>query len=69
MSNENWLALFIFFIGCDFVDDSDLLVACIIVQKQIEHIDGKKENIIVPTVAMKKIRDIEQAGIWKITFI
>ena len=29
-------------------------MACIILQKQIEHIDGKKENIIIPSVAMKK---------------
>src|ERR1700733_7166909 len=37
-------------------------MACTILQKQIEHIDGKKENIIVPSVAMKKIREKEQAG-------
>ncbi|CAF1118142.1 unnamed protein product [Rotaria sordida] len=41
----------------DFVSDSDLHVACIILQKQIEHIDGKKENIIIPSVKMKKIRE------------
>ena len=38
----------------DFVSDCDLLLACTILQKQIEHIDGKKENIIVPSVAMAK---------------
>jgi hypothetical protein len=37
-------------------------VACTILQKQIEHIDGKKENIIVPSVAMAKIREKEEAG-------
>jgi hypothetical protein len=46
----------------DFVSDNDLFVACIILQKQIEHIDGKKDNIIVPSVAMAKIRETEQAG-------
>ncbi len=37
-------------------------MACTILQKQIEHIDGKKENIIIPSVAMKTIREKEQAG-------
>jgi hypothetical protein len=46
----------------DFVSDCDLLVACTILQKQIEHIDGKKDNIIVPSVAMTKVREKEQAG-------
>jgi hypothetical protein len=46
----------------DFVSDNDLFVACTILQKQIEHIDGKKDNIIVPSVAMAKIRETEQAG-------
>jgi hypothetical protein len=38
-------------------------MACKILQKQIEHIDGKKENIIVPSIAMAQIRDRERAGI------
>ncbi|CAF3489758.1 unnamed protein product [Rotaria sp. Silwood1] len=46
----------------DFVSDSDLLMACTVLQKQIEYIDGKKENIIVPSVAMAKIRERNQAG-------
>jgi hypothetical protein len=37
-------------------------MACTILQKQIECIDGKKENIIVPSVTMKKIRERQQAG-------
>jgi hypothetical protein len=37
-------------------------VACTILQKQIEHIDGKKENIIIPSVKMKEIRENEHAG-------
>ncbi len=55
--------VFIFVLDDDFIDECDLFVACMILQKQIECIDGKKENIIVPTVAMNKIREIEQAGI------
>jgi hypothetical protein len=46
----------------DFVSDSDLFMACTILQKQIECIDGRKENITVPSVAMKKNREKEQAG-------
>ncbi len=37
-------------------------MACTILQKQIECIDGKKENIIVPSVTMKKIRQRQQTG-------
>jgi len=51
-----------FILDEDFLSDSDLLMACTILQKQIEHINGKKENIIVPSVAMKRIRESEQAG-------
>ncbi len=42
------------------MSDSDLSMACTILQKQIEGIDGKKENIIVPSVAMRKIQEKEQ---------
>ncbi|CAF1184081.1 unnamed protein product [Rotaria sordida] len=41
----------------DFVSDCDLFIACIILQKQIEHIGGNKNNIIIPSVKMKLIRD------------
>ncbi|CAF0776808.1 unnamed protein product [Didymodactylos carnosus] len=41
----------------DFASDSDLLLACTILQKQIHHIDGKKENIIIPSVHMKKLAE------------
>jgi len=44
----------------DFISDCDLYIACLILQKQIEHIDGKKENIIIPSVAMNKISEKEQ---------
>ncbi|CAF1182772.1 unnamed protein product, partial [Didymodactylos carnosus] len=41
----------------DFVSDCDLMMACTILQKQIDHIDGKKENIIIPSVYMKKLHE------------
>ncbi|CAF1204413.1 unnamed protein product [Rotaria sordida] len=46
----------------DFATDSDLLIACIILQKQIDHINGRKENIIIPSIKMKMIRKKEQSG-------
>ena len=44
------------------MSDCDLWMACTIIQKQIDCINGKKENIIVPSVAMRKIREREQTG-------
>ena len=41
----------------DFVADCDLYTACVILQKQIEHIDGKKENIIIPSLRLEQIRE------------
>ncbi|CAF0963173.1 unnamed protein product [Rotaria magnacalcarata] len=32
-------------------------MACLILQKQIEYIDGKKENIVIPSIKMKQIRE------------
>lgn len=46
----------------DFVSDCDLFIACTILQKQIEHIDGKKENITIPSVRMKQIREKNEAS-------
>ncbi|CAF3641548.1 unnamed protein product [Rotaria sp. Silwood1] len=43
--------------GDDFVSDNDLKIACTILQKQIECINGNKENIIVPSIEMAKRRD------------
>ncbi|CAF4769857.1 unnamed protein product, partial [Rotaria sp. Silwood2] len=40
----------------DFATDCDLFIACIILQKQIDHINGREENIIVPSIKMKMIR-------------
>ncbi|CAF4977441.1 unnamed protein product [Rotaria sp. Silwood1] len=41
----------------DYLEMCDLFASCFILQKQIERIDGKKENITIPSVAMKKIRE------------
>ncbi|CAF3690461.1 unnamed protein product [Adineta steineri] len=41
----------------DFISECDLYIACLILQKQIEHIDGKKENIVIPSIRMKQIRE------------
>lgn len=46
-------------------------MACMILQKQIEHIDGKKENITIPSIKMKKIREDaerERAGMHSVSF-
>jgi len=59
---ESETCILIFILDEDFVSDCDLLMACTILQKQIERIDGKKENITVPSVAMKRVREKEQAG-------
>lgn len=59
------------YVDDDFATDADLHMACMILQKQIEHIDGKKENITIPSIKMKKIRDDaerEQAGMCNIFF-
>ncbi|CAF0743984.1 unnamed protein product [Didymodactylos carnosus] len=34
----------------DFVTDCDLLLACTILAKQIQHIGGKIENIVIPSI-------------------
>ncbi|CAF0941047.1 unnamed protein product [Rotaria sordida] len=47
----------------DFLSNGDLYVACLILQKQIEHIDGKKENIVIPSIKMKQIREQNEKGI------
>jgi hypothetical protein len=41
----------------EFLSECDLHIACLILQKQIEHIDGKKENIVIPSTKMKQIRE------------
>ncbi len=56
------LFFFPLFTDDDFIDFCDLFLACIILQKQIERIDGKKENIIIPNIAIKQFRENQQAG-------
>ncbi|CAF1530103.1 unnamed protein product, partial [Adineta steineri] len=41
----------------DFISECDLYIACLILQKQNEYIDGKKENIVIPSIKMKQIRE------------
>jgi hypothetical protein len=50
----------------DFISDCDLYIACLILQRQIEHINGNKDNIIIPSIKMKSMRDGEQAGLYNI---
>ncbi|UJR15695.1 hypothetical protein I4U23_002629 [Adineta vaga] len=47
----------------DFTSECDLYMACSILQKQIEHIDGKKENIVIPSIKMKQIREQNEARV------
>ncbi|CAF0933130.1 unnamed protein product [Adineta steineri] len=41
----------------DFISGCDLYIAYLILQKQDEHIDGKRENIVIPSIKMKQIRE------------
>ena len=41
--------------------DSDLLISCIILKKQIDCIQGNKDNIVIPSERMRAIRDEEQS--------
>ncbi len=59
MQKEKSVSNFVF-IDDDFVDDCDLFMACMILQKQIEHINGQREKIIIPNVAMQRIREEAQ---------
>ena len=52
----------IFASGGDFVDDTDLWIACTILRKQIDHINGDKKNIILPSRAMETIRQKQHGG-------
>jgi len=56
LSNIN-LIIFFSYLGDDFKTDTDLYIACLILQKQIDRINGNKDNIVIPSVKMKQIRD------------
>ncbi len=47
----------------DFVTDCDLYMACVILTKQIEYINGNKDNIIVPSIKMRLIHEPQQSGL------
>ncbi|CAF1028763.1 unnamed protein product [Adineta steineri] len=53
----------------DFISGFDLSVAYSILQKQNEHIDDKKENIVIPSIKMKQIREQIQNQQNAISFI
>ncbi|CAF1602728.1 unnamed protein product, partial [Didymodactylos carnosus] len=41
----------------DFETDGDMYMACVILQKQIQVIDGKKENIVIPSQKLREITE------------
>ncbi|CAF1642756.1 unnamed protein product [Adineta ricciae] len=47
----------------DFVSDCDLYIACLVLQKQIEHISGNKDKIIIPSIKMKEAQEKKQPGV------
>ena len=60
---DQYLIRFAVYLVDDFVSDTDLYIACLILQKQIEHINGNKDNIVIPSKKMQLIREREQAGL------
>lgn len=54
--------IFFNILGDDFRNEFELYLACLILLKQIEKIDGKKENILIPSIAIAKKRETELAG-------
>ena len=50
--------MFTIIAGEDFKSETDLRVACTILQRQIEHIHGNRENIVIPSVRMRQLRGI-----------
>lgn len=61
-ANKYWFDADFTFLEKDFETGCDLFIACIVLQKQIDKINGKKENIVIPNVEMKMIRE-HQEGI------
>lgn len=43
----------VFFLGEDFFSQCDLYIACLILQKQVDDINGDKKNIVVPSTQLK----------------
>lgn len=48
------------FLDDDFTNTIDLYIACVILQRQMAVIHGNKENILVPSVQMRRIRETNQ---------
>ncbi|CAF0916740.1 unnamed protein product [Didymodactylos carnosus] len=46
----------------DFSTDCDLYMACLILKRQIEVIDGKKENIVIPSKKLQEITEKNKQG-------
>lgn len=63
---DQYFIRFVVYLDDDFPSDTDLYMACLILQKQIEHINGNKENIVIPSKRMQMIREREQAGLQNI---
>jgi hypothetical protein len=47
----------------DFTSDSELLVACMILDKQIKLDVVERKNIIIPSEHMRRLREKNQTGI------
>jgi hypothetical protein len=56
-NNELFFSLIYFFLPLDYDFDNncDLHIACEILRRQIEFIDEKKGNIIIPSISLKDI--------------
>ncbi|CAF0754876.1 unnamed protein product [Adineta ricciae] len=48
----------------DFVSDCDLYIACLVLQKQVEHIAGNKNKVVIPSVKMKEDQEKKQPGVF-----
>ena len=46
----------------DFPSACDLFVACMILKKQIDQIDAKREKIVIPSVAMNELHGNRPVG-------
>jgi hypothetical protein len=47
-------------------------MACLVLRKQIKHIGGTRENIFIPSVRMRQIRDQakeEQTGMFSVMLL
>lgn len=61
--------LYFLFIGDDFRSELDLYIACLILQKQIEHINGDRTKIIVPREKLKQLQKSHETSNKHIDFV